>query len=50
MSEEHGEVTAGYKSVNEFQVAYKPESGAGTIFVFERRNLFSWQLVNMKFE
>lgn len=50
MSEEQGEIAAGYKTFNEFQVAYKLRSGGGTIFVFERRNLFSWQLVNMKFE
>jgi Protein of unknown function (DUF2939) len=50
MNENKGELSTGYNSFDEFEVSYKLKNDKKTTFVFERRNLFSWKLINMKFQ
>jgi Protein of unknown function (DUF2939) len=50
MNEDKGELSTGYNSFNEFEVSYKPKNDKKTTFIFERRNLVSWQLINMKLQ
>ena len=50
LSEEHGEVSSSYESLNEFAVSYKPKSGIGSRLIFDRRGLWGWKLVNIKLD
>jgi hypothetical protein len=50
LSESKNEINTGYNSFSEFEVSIKPKTGEGSKLIFERRGLFGWQLVNMKFD
>jgi hypothetical protein len=49
MNDTKANVESAYVSFSEFQVAVRSPEGQNSVFVFERRGIFSWQLVRMKF-
>lgn len=50
VNEQKGEVTSRYDSFNQFVVSYKPEGGASSHLIFERRGIWNWQLISIKLD